>query len=223
YVKITLNENEFVIEDNCGGFSLKTAKEYAFRFGRPEGKKFVNHSIGRFGVGMKRALFKFGKQFTVETKHKKDRFKVSVNVDNWLSSPDDWDFNYELLQKKESEISTDGTIIRVSKLYENVKNDFESNTFLIDLKKEMQLALYFNIIKGLNISINNSLIERKDISFLQSPDLNPAFKEVIFGEGDTKVSVKIICGIGTPSPANAGWYIFCNERLVLEADKSYNT
>ncbi|PHK27312.1 hypothetical protein VF13_41695, partial [Nostoc linckia z16] len=36
YVEITINKDSFEVKDNCGGFSLETAKKYAFRFGRPD-------------------------------------------------------------------------------------------------------------------------------------------------------------------------------------------
>lgn len=94
-VELTFSENEFQIIDNCGGFPLETAKSYAFRFGRPSehSAKFVDHSIGRFGVGMKRSLFKMGEHFTVESKHKKDHFLVEVDVKKWVKKKE-WTFNY---------------------------------------------------------------------------------------------------------------------------------
>ena len=66
-VEIIFNADAFHIWDNCGGFDRKTAREYAFRFGRPKGKNLTPHSIGQFGVGMKRALFKFGDRFAGPT------------------------------------------------------------------------------------------------------------------------------------------------------------
>src|SRR4051812_10996539 len=59
-VDVTVEPERFVIHDNCGGISVTTARDYAFRFGRPEGFTPIAHSIGQFGVGMKRALFKLG-------------------------------------------------------------------------------------------------------------------------------------------------------------------
>ena len=45
YVKLSLNKDMFVIEDNCGGFSLETAQKYAFRFGRPEIHRGWRHCL----------------------------------------------------------------------------------------------------------------------------------------------------------------------------------
>ena len=49
YIDITINGKEFVVKDNCGGFSLEIAKRYAFRFGRPEEEILPNGTVGRFG------------------------------------------------------------------------------------------------------------------------------------------------------------------------------
>ncbi len=82
-INLTINETEFIIQDNCGGFSLETAQKYAFRFGRPDEAPKANNTVGRFGIGMKRSLFKIGRNFTVESQCKNDHFKVTVNVDDW--------------------------------------------------------------------------------------------------------------------------------------------
>lgn len=224
-VEITLTKDSFTISDNCGGFPLRVAKEYAFRFGRPKEAKFVQHSIGRFGVGMKRALFKMGRKFTVESLNKNDHFIVEVDVDKWLTSPDQWDFTYlenTSIPKKEKKLSKiDGTYITVTELYSSIASDFSDDVFLNELEREISLALNFSLLKGLKVKLNNKPIERKDISFLWSKSLKPFFKELKIPKEE--VNVKIYCGIGEPQPSVAGWYIFCNDRLVLEADKSFTT
>ena len=65
WIEITADKGKFEIKDNCGGISLETARFYAFRFGRPKGMEATPHSVGQFGVGMKRALFKLGSRFRV--------------------------------------------------------------------------------------------------------------------------------------------------------------
>ncbi|MDP1340655.1 ATP-binding protein, partial [Klebsiella variicola] len=66
-IKIELSKDKFSIIDNCGGFDSASAAQYAFRFGRPQNFPRASHSIGQFGVGMKRALFKFGTEFKVRS------------------------------------------------------------------------------------------------------------------------------------------------------------
>lgn len=223
-VNITANAKIFEIKDNCGGFSLDSAKNYAFKFGRPPGAKFIDHSIGRFGVGMKRALFKIGKSFTVESKCKKDHFLVDVNTNKWLKQKDgnDWNFTYyekdqiPTSKKKFSTDDPDGTVITVFDLYESISEDFDDDIYLNDLLREISLALNFSLLKGLNIKLNDQNIKPRSIDLLVSDEIRPYFKK-IKSDG---VVVKIYAGIGRPDPNIAGWYIFCNDRLVLEADTS---
>lgn len=82
-IDISISGNEFSITDNCGGFPLDSAKNYAFRFGRPDNAPLIHNSVGRFGIGMKRALFKIGKEFYVESQTKENHFCVNVNVNEW--------------------------------------------------------------------------------------------------------------------------------------------
>lgn len=224
YVELTLRSDKFIIKDNCGGFPLKVAKEYAFRFGRPKEAKFVDHSIGRFGVGMKRALFKIGKYFTVESKHKNDHFLIEVDVDKWLNLPEEqWDFRYTNgsdIPIEKRNLDSDGTLVTVTSLHKNVSFDFSSNSFLNDLEKEIGLSLNFSFLKKLEVKVNGKKINSKDISFLWSNSLKPYYKNL---KVQNDVQVEIYCGIGEPMPNIAGWYIYCNDRLVLEADKSYTT
>ena len=76
FIDIKVNKDEFTVKDNCGGFSLKTAQKYAFRFGRPDDAPEAKGSVGRFGIGMKRALFKMGKKFMVESKSDGEHFRI---------------------------------------------------------------------------------------------------------------------------------------------------
>lgn len=222
-VDIRVEEDKFVISDNCGGFTLNTAINYAFRFGRPIEAKFVDNSIGRFGVGMKRALFKIGRHFTVESKNKNDHFLVEVDVSSWLTKPNDWNFTY--VEKEDIPVDKsllgekDGTVIVVTDLYENISSRFVENAFKNELEKELSIALSYSILKKLSVTLNGKKIIRKDISFIESDTLKPLYKQ-LHRDG---VTVKIYAGIGEPIPSEAGWYIFCNDRLVLEADKSYTT
>ena len=91
-VQITLSKETFRIDDNCGGFDKNTARDYAFRFGRdfetPEVQaQRTSGAIGQFGVGMKRALFKFGQRFKVYSATTDQSWGIDVNVENWERAP----------------------------------------------------------------------------------------------------------------------------------------
>lgn len=65
FIKISMSQDKFIIEDNCGGIDIETAQKYAFQFGRSSDRENDLHGYftGIFGIGMKRALFKLGKKF----------------------------------------------------------------------------------------------------------------------------------------------------------------
>ena len=57
------------------------------------------------------------------------------------------------------------------------------------------------------------------IELLVHNSLNPALKTFpIDDHGEARVNVKLIAGIGRSLPKEAGWYVICNGRVVLEAD-----
>ena len=227
FIKLNISEDEFVLEDNCGGFSLEIAQKYAFRFGRPSDTVTLGKTIGRFGVGMKRALFKMGAKFEVESKSEKDHFQVDVNVEDWKTKTEeitnnedikeiveDWSFDYKLIEKEDKNLQTKGTFIKVHELLSDVKEEFKDDSFLHALEKDIENLLNFSLEKGLEIELNGKKLERKEIEIFNETT-HPYIHE--FEKDD--VNYRIVAGLGeTGQPSLAGWYIYCNNRLVLEAN-----
>ena len=60
--EINIDESYFTLKDNCGGIPLKTAIQYAFKMGRSEEYHDDDNleTVGMYGIGMKRAIFKMG-------------------------------------------------------------------------------------------------------------------------------------------------------------------
>lgn len=59
-IAIDTSSDSFRITDNCGGMSLTEAVDHAFSFGRQAADRTDDYSIGVYGIGMKRAVFKLG-------------------------------------------------------------------------------------------------------------------------------------------------------------------
>ena len=129
WIRLEFDKDKFAIIDNCGGFGRQAAREYAFRFGRPEGSARTPHSIGQFGVGMKRALFKFGRHFVVNSATANESWKVEGPVADW-ERKSAWTFPITALPTNSpvSE-SSPGTQIIVTELRAEVASRFTQSNF----------------------------------------------------------------------------------------------
>jgi len=216
FIKIEATKDYFKIGDNCGGISAELAREYVFRFGRPSNMPTIKHSVGQFGIGMKRALFKLGKNFKVESISSNSRFVVEVNVDKWKEL-EEWKFQFKELKKhKENSEDIQGTSITVTDLHADVIKQFELENFIIELKEELKLEQLYNIDKGLAIIVNGDSLDAPHLKLLQSDDFKTAYwKKTLDG-----MQVRIYTGISEPDLDTGGWYIFCNERLILGPEQS---
>ncbi|MBI3233470.1 MAG: hypothetical protein HYZ42_05425 [Bacteroidetes bacterium] len=184
---------------------------------------FPKGSVGRFGIGMKRGIFKIGDYFIVETKHGKDHFIVEEDIVKWNNPSKEWEFEYvdvkhgARYKKHKPELEEDGTTIIVQRLKDAVKQDFKSSHFIKQrLIDEIQRILSYSIERGLQLTVNNIELEAKPIELLVASNLRPYYLE----ENINKVNVRIYAGIGPPDPNDAGWYIFCNDRLMVEKDRT---
>ncbi|WP_144528287.1 ATP-binding protein [Peribacillus simplex] len=219
HIDLRFDKDKFEIIDNCGGFSTEIAAKYAFRFGRPEeAENDFDYSIGRFGVGMKRALFKIGNFFTVSSTCDQSDFKVTVDVNDWKrDKSNDWQFKFSESQETPSSQNF-GTSIIITNLHQEVSELFTQADFINVLKKELKASYEKKLERKLTISINGEQLEYTPSVLLISDTIKPAFQEINLENG---INAKIYVGISEKgSPKKAGWYVYCNDRLVLEADQT---
>jgi hypothetical protein len=139
-VRVEFSEARFRIADNCGGIPIDVARHSAFRFGRPKEMVATAHSVGQFGVGMKRALFKLGKTFRVESTTATSHFVVKVEVPKWTAEPQ-WRFEFlELQENAPQEPQRVGTEVLVTDLHDGIKEEFRLDTFQNLLSAELGAA-----------------------------------------------------------------------------------
>lgn len=216
-IDIEMNEDKFQICDNCGGFSIAIAREYAFKFGRKENQNEnkVDYSIGRFGVGMKRTLFKLGKNFYIESRTNEEHFKIEVDVEKWKKDTE-WKFDLVELEYDQQNKWT-GTKIVITNLYSDISkvfNDRSHNDYQLGL--EIGYSYSKLISNGLKIVLNKEIIKPLDIEMIYDNHFMPSYRKLSIGN----VEVKILAGISLGDPNSAGWYIYGNDRLLLMADKT---
>lgn len=216
FVELTLSNDSFEILDNCGGISRGAAEGYAFRFGRPASAPLTPHTVGRFGVGMKRALFKIGSNFTVESHHSVSSFQVAVDVDEWLAEGGSWRFDLEEINATNASL---GTKIVVDNLHAPVAEKFSDTVFISSLIDALSNAHYRILKQGFVIKVNGQNVGLKDIEISMSEDLGVAGVEIQLG--DVKVLIK--AGVGARDYHSGGWYVLCNNRLIEGAHKGLLT
>lgn len=235
-INIGLSSKEFVIEDDCGGIPRDIAKNYAFKMGREPGDKRDSKSetIGMYGVGMKRAIFKMGRDALVSTLCKKDGFQVPISS-AWLDSTE-WSPLPIQSTIPNAILSKPGTLIKVKKLYPSVSKHFQNNAFINELSTSIGEHFTIFLQKGLKITINGSLVKPVRIEVLVSDDSKgPA--PYVYQKEIQGVKVSITVGLNTGrgfddddeevsdfernrSAETAGWTVFCNDRAVIVGDKS---
>ncbi len=228
WAKVVLEHDRFEIADNCGGITLTDAVEYAFHFGRrTDAPSDVNHSIGLYGIGMKRAVFKIGKKINVES-HADQSFLVHIDVDEWAKDPDDWDFEYEQLPKHKEH----GTTIRITALNEGIADEFRQVVFKNNLIKNIARDYSFFLQKGFAVSIGDQQVQPFLFCLRESEDFKPI---KIQYQDETGVDVEILAGLAGSPPDDispevkldkleySGWFVLCNDRVVIAGDKTDRT
>lgn len=219
---VKFDNNKFVIEDNCGGIPLEVASNYAFRFGRPiTVENSDTETTGIFGIGMKRALFKIGNNFSIHSTTKTTEFQLNLNVKEWLKK-DDWDFRFSSYKENmDNSEELLGTKIEVTDLNLEIAAELSDTRFEKEVIEHIQRRVGLDIAYGMVISVNGKYLVGNNISLIDNEEIKPIKEEYEDGE----IKVKILSGIAPREgknypPEKAGWYIYCNGRLVVVADKT---
>jgi Histidine kinase-, DNA gyrase B-, and HSP90-like ATPase len=172
--------------------------------------------IGNFGVGGKRAGLALGQRVEVSTRYKDFETYRFVLSDDWLAK-DEWDVEVEEV-KNIDEKTTD---VAISSLRQGFSNDD------IEILKKSIEAVYAKFIdRGCNIYVNGSPMRKIDFDIWAfPPEHRPKSSEfIIFPNDVNEVKVKITAGLiqdRDPIEENYGVYIYCNNRLIVAHEKSY--
>lgn len=226
-IKLSFDSKHFRIEDNCGGIKLSDAIDYAFHFGRkPHSPADVKGGIGLYGIGMKRAIFKIGAYCEVVSHASDASFKVIINVPDWEAKTL-WDFEYEDV----TPIADKGANISITKLNDGIAQMLGDPGFKNELVKDIARDYAFFIHQGLQIEVCESSVPSYQFQLVTSDQVVPAVETY----DDDGVSVRILVGLvdeltddipdelRPTAVERYGWFVICNDRVVLAADKSERT
>lgn len=221
-ISVKYSVDEVVIEDNCGGIDFQYALKEAFNFGHsPDYKPGY---LGVYGIGLKRALFKIGKCFHITSKTTDTGFTCNLDVSNWLlkdDTLDDWRIPLTSAEAAKSKASA-GTLIRITDLHDEVKLRLKDGTFENELCTTIKKTYAFFLDRHVSVKVNGDRVKPFEV-----PVGKPKKGQVSFEKFERDgVLVRILATIARPDedghlPAEpAGWYVVCNGRIVLPADKS---
>ena len=230
-VKLTLNSNTFSITDACGGMSYEYARDEAFNFGHPPESKRrepIRAGLGVYGVGLKRAVFKLGDSFRIESHSEKSGFTTDVkSLQEWIeqdTAVEDWSFPIERTPGVGKD-SAAGTRLVVRHLHEEVTTLFGDEAFQSQLSSEIARVFAFFLEKFVRVLVNGVAVEPLPIAFGRSEEVKPAFKHLQLGKVDVYLyaSLQMRDKDGEWRGETAGWYVACNGRLILVANKDAAT
>ena len=132
---------------------------------------------------MKRAIFKLGTKFRVESATATSRFVVEEDVQQWAAVPDKWEFKFTELQERVRTAKDDqGTTIEITPLHEDVAEAFSLETLITELKNELQARLGDPISRGLAVTLNQVPVDAEPLSVLSDKRLAPAYKKLKYAE-----------------------------------------
>jgi len=240
WAKITINQNRFEIFDNCGGIPQNLIRT-AFAIGRNPAADEHHKTIGVYGIGMKRAIFKMALEATVESN---SSFGFEVDIDEkWLTQDHNWRLAFRRVQTP----FKSGTKISIPSLRPEIKKVFGSTSFVTRLQEFISRHYAVIISKGFRVELNGvavpaapvAILSAASNTILKAEDGQPVLAPYMLKYETPKVSASIWVGMyrrplategeeeseteQRQSSDNSGWTIICNDRAIVSNDTTILT
>ena len=238
WAEIKFDKESFSIADNCGGIPWGL-HDYAFRMGRaPDRPVDVPGTVGAYGIGMKRAIFKMGTRCLISTQNGEDAYDVDIQPD-WTANENLWLIPVRASRKSMRE---DGTTIVVDTLNPTISDAFgkDGKSFKSDIEGMIATHYSFIIDKGFQVRINGDLVKPRAPRLIFDRNVrgprNQRIRPFIFKTSTEGVEVFLAVGFTRPIPSqdeiaseqatkkyssqDAGWTVICNGRAVLYCDRT---
>jgi hypothetical protein len=217
-IVLNLSDKEVSISDDCGGIP-RTLIDEVFSFGHHPDAELGQ--LGAYGIGLKRAIFKIANEFELDTRTNGQGFRTSVDLQKWAkkdTKPEDWNIPIELTSTPKGKAA--GTIIKFTTLRDEVKMRLRDGAFLGRVASAIAQTYCLFLENSIRVELNTKIVEPIEIPLGSSTSIKPG--QVEFTKGTVKV--QIIASLAARHPdwayERAGWYVLCNGRVVIGADKS---
>ncbi|MGO4128852.1 ATP-binding protein [Inquilinus sp. YAF38] len=213
---LKLDKDRVEIKDTAPGISAKVAAEHVFKFGRASGSGHESDRLSVYGIGLKRAIFKLGNKIVIRSDHIEGGFDLDLDVAKWAKDAQQpWTFLITPRQPAKAEDC--GTTIEVTELYDDTRRRLADGVFFGQLRESISKTYAFYLSKFVKIYVNEIRIEGFDIK------IGSNHASEIFAVDD--VTCAVTAGIGEPQAGSfrdksSGWFVFCNGRAVISADKT---
>lgn len=220
-VKLTITGNKFVIADNCGGIGHDFLTEEVFRFGVEDLKKRES-TLGIYGIGLKRALLKIGRNIHMETDDGSDYSRVEWDIDKWADTRE-WTIDFETGKSRIPRGGTGYTKITVTSLRRQVQKAFDVPSFINDINKLVHITYTNFMSKEIDFFINGRAVGPYEVNVRCDGKYRPAKIRESIGD----IDVTIVCFVDPRrrerkrtriDPEKRGWNVFFNRRLLLVGD-----
>ena len=147
--------------------------------------------------------------------HKSGGFELKLDVLKWAKDKNEpWTFEIELRKPTTKNL---GTKITITELHTDVVRRINDGLFLAQLRERIARTYSAFVGRVVDISVNGVAIAKEHF------EIGGNYASEKFRSGS--VSCNITAGIAATSgetfrDRNSGWFVFCNGRAVLFADKS---
>jgi hypothetical protein len=214
-IDVTCKEHQIRVVDTCGGIPRHRAMKDVFCFGHddndPVGK------LGAYGVGMKRALFKIGNNFRIVSQTAEEGFEVSFKLDEWAER-EEWRIPITFIGGASSEKKA-GTSITITELHNEVALRIKEGGVPKNILEDAATTYPYFLGQCVRLRINETDVNPEAIRLGELNGVLRAAHEK-FEQNGVKVTLAATVAPGQRKAEEAGWYVLCNGRVVVRADKS---
>jgi hypothetical protein len=210
--------------------------------GRPDTERDSDlETVGMYGIGMKRAIFKMGTQCSVTSQTKDDeRFRVEITPD-WIADEENWELTLASGEEA-SPLAQNGTEIEISQLHKEIASQFDRDRsdFLDRLHKEIARSYALFLRLGFRVTVGERVVEPVQHELLAPTNFSgaKAIEPYMYRGTINGVTVELVVGftrrlaseeeldaeaVLPRSQDDSGWTIICNDRVVLHNDKGMVT
>jgi hypothetical protein len=149
HIRLRLSSNTITVKDNCSGFDEETLTNSAFITGKRSNHEF---GIGHYGLGLKRALLKAGRNFGLVTDNGVARYRAFFNSASFSGNEKN-----QIPAKRYISKNKSYSLFTVSGLFTDIKHQLADQAWFDYAIKKLSVRYGIFIDKGLQITVVNSM------------------------------------------------------------------